>query len=148
MATATVNALFTDGNRSMAESSAITPAQSTAASPFDNNLAGIAESLRELAEGVTNHAIDLESMIPAHAAVCYQSKSGEFVDADKLRIGLEIIADDIDMAELCAREEGDIELAEALNAIFHDVDGLIPDCRTPEQKTADEHTAVEGGRHE
>ena len=85
----------------------------------------------------SHHAIDLESMIPAHAAVCYQSKTGEFIDADKLRVGLEIIADDIGMAEFCAREEGDIELAEALNAIFHDVEGLVPDMRNQE-----------GGRHE
>ena len=71
------------------------------------------------------------------AIVSYTGKSGDRIDADKLRIGLEIIADDIDMAELCARVEGDIELAEALNAIFHDVDGLVPDMRNQE-----------GGRHE
>ena len=59
-------------------------------------------------------------------SIAYTSKTGEHVDIDALRLSLEIIADDIDMAELCAREGGDIELAEALNAIFYDVDRIIP----------------------
>ena len=58
--------------------------------------------------------------------VGYISKTGEYIDANKLRLNLEIIADDIDMAELMAREDGDIELADALNAVFYDVDSLIP----------------------
>jgi hypothetical protein len=33
-----------------------------------NNLASIAESLRDLSEAINNHAIDLESMMPGVAA--------------------------------------------------------------------------------
>ncbi|MDL2279232.1 hypothetical protein LJC15_01030 [Desulfovibrio sp. OttesenSCG-928-G11] len=60
------------------------------------------------------------------AIVSYTTKDGRHIDLDALRVSLEIIADDIDMAEAMTRNDGDIEFADALNAVFFDVDGLIP----------------------
>ena len=59
-------------------------------------------------------------------AISYTSKAGEQVTLDKLRVALEIIADDIDVAEVIARQAGDEDTANALNEIFYDVDGLTP----------------------
>jgi len=59
-------------------------------------------------------------------SIAYTNKTGERVDIDALRLSLEIIADDIDTAELLAREAGDVELAYALDGIFHDMDRIIP----------------------
>ena len=58
--------------------------------------------------------------------VSYTAKNGERMNLDSLRLNLEIIADDLDTAEVIARQEGDHELADALDALFHDVDGLTP----------------------
>lgn len=58
--------------------------------------------------------------------VNYTSKDGRHIDLDALRLNLEVIADDMDMAEWMARDAGDTELANALDALFHDVDGMIP----------------------
>ena len=74
--------------------------------------------------------------------VYYTSKTGYRVDADTLRLSLDIIADDIDTAELIAREAGNIELANALDSIFHDVDRLTPGLE------AESTTTAEGGQHE
>ena len=60
------------------------------------------------------------------AIVSYTTKDGCYVDLDNLRHNLESIADDLDVAELMAREAGDIELAVALDGLFCEVDGLIP----------------------
>ena len=56
----------------------------------------------------------------------YTSKAGEQITLDELRLRLELIADDMDTAELIAREAGDVELAEALDGLFYEVDGLTP----------------------
>ena len=73
-----------------------------------------------------------EGNTPTTATGSYTSKDGRRIDLDGLRLALEIIADDIDMVEAMTRDEGDIELAEAQNAIFYDVDGLIPVTETAE----------------
>ncbi|MDL2216955.1 hypothetical protein LJB81_04425 [Desulfovibrio sp. OttesenSCG-928-M14] len=64
--------------------------------------------------------------LAASPIVSYTSKDGRHVGLDDLRHNLDSIANDIDLAEMIAEESGDHEFAQALNAVFHDVDGLIP----------------------